>query len=192
MSHNSRSTYTWNQRAEWLEKKQAAKDAAEAERKRLENTEANFPTLSTAHPVASQGHPEGYANFAKKWADDDAVDRRVDEVRRSRSSMAARTNANIYIAIKNNRSTRDDYDDDDEDEDDTPTPAVAQTGVAVGMEKDDQGWTEVKHKVRKVKRELTIDEMDERDRLRDDMNDMNEREFNGQLFESNRHDHDRV
>jgi hypothetical protein len=179
---SSRTSYTWNQRAEWLAKKQKDLDL-----KRLENTEANFPTLSTAHPVASQGHPAGYASFAKKWADDDDADRRLHE---TRMSITDRDNTNIFIRNRNRHQPIPEYDDDSYDEDETP--AAPQTGVAVGMAKDDDGWTEVKRKPRKVHRELTADEMDARERRRDEMNDMSEREFNGQLFESNRHDHDRV
>jgi hypothetical protein len=51
------------------------------------------------------------------------------------------------------------------------------------------GWTEVRRNKRKVKRELTLEEMDARERGREAQEDG---EFNTQLFESNRHDHDRV
>jgi hypothetical protein len=54
---------------------------------------------------------------------------------------------------------------------------------------DDVGWTEVRRNKRKVKRELTLEEMDARERGREAQEDG---EFNTQLFESNRHDHDRV
>ena len=55
---------------------------------------------------------------------------------------------------------------------------------------DDVGWTEVRRTKRKFKRELTIEEMDARERQRETKQD--DGEFNTQLFESNRHDHDRV
>jgi hypothetical protein len=55
---------------------------------------------------------------------------------------------------------------------------------------DDVGWTEVRRNKRKFKRELTIEEMDARERQRETKQD--DGEFNTQLFESNRHDHDRV
>jgi len=55
---------------------------------------------------------------------------------------------------------------------------------------DDIGWTEVRRTKRKVKRELTVEEMDARERQRETKQD--DGEFNTQLFESNRHDHDRV
>ena len=55
---------------------------------------------------------------------------------------------------------------------------------------DDVGWTEVRRNKRKFKRELTVEEMDARERQRETKQD--DGEFNTQLFESNRHDHDRV
>ena len=55
---------------------------------------------------------------------------------------------------------------------------------------DDVGWTEVRRTKRKFKRELTVEEMDARERQRETQQE--DGEFNTQLFESNRHDHDRV
>jgi hypothetical protein len=55
---------------------------------------------------------------------------------------------------------------------------------------DDIGWTEVRRTKRKFKHELTVEEMDARERQRETKQD--DGEFNTQLFESNRHDHDRV
>ena len=59
----------------------------------------------------------------------------------------------------------------------------------VQPQEDLGGWTEVRRTKRKVKRELTLEEMDARERGREAQEDG---EFNTQLFESNRHDHDRV
>ena len=60
----------------------------------------------------------------------------------------------------------------------------------VQQPQDDVGWTEVRRTKRKVKRELTVEEMDARERQRETQQE--DGEFNTQLFESNRHDHDRV
>ena len=66
-------------------------------------------------------------------------------------------------------------------------PQVLQPQVQL---QDDVGWTEVRRTKRKFKRELTVEEMDARERQRETKQD--DGEFNTQLFESNRHDHDRV
>lgn len=68
----------------------------------------------------------------------------------------------------------------------TPTPTVRP------LEDDGGGWTEVKRKIRKVKQELSIDEMDARERRLQALNEATDGEFNGELFDSKRHDHDRV
>jgi hypothetical protein len=60
----------------------------------------------------------------------------------------------------------------------------------VQPQEDLGGWTEVRRTKRKFKRELTVEEMDARERQRETKQD--DGEFNTQLFESNRHDHDRV
>ena len=64
-----------------------------------------------------------------------------------------------------------------------PTPTI---------EDDGGGWIEVKRKIRKVKPELSIDEMDARERRLQALNEATDGEFNGELFDSKRHDHDRV
>lgn len=60
------------------------------------------------------------------------------------------------------------------------------------LEDDGGGWIEVKRKIRKVERELTVDEMDARERRLQALNEATDGEFNGELFDSKRHDHDRV
>ncbi len=67
-----------------------------------------------------------------------------------------------------------------------PTPTIGR------IEDDGGGWTEVKRKIRKVKPELTVDEMDARERRLQALNEATDGEFNGELFDSKRHDHDRV
>ena len=67
---------------------------------------------------------------------------------------------------------------------------VAPTPTVRPLEDDGGGWTEVRRTKRKVKRELTLEEMDARERALETKQE--DGEFNTQLFESNRHDHDRV
>ena len=67
-----------------------------------------------------------------------------------------------------------------------PTPTIGR------IEDDGGGWIEVKRKIRKVKQELSIDEMDARERRLQALNEATDGEFNGELFDSKRHDHDRV
>jgi hypothetical protein len=69
----------------------------------------------------------------------------------------------------------------------SPTPTLKRP-----QDDDEGGWIEVKRKIRKVDRELTVDEMDARERRLQALNEATDGEFNGELFDSKRHDHDRV
>ena len=169
------------------EKREAARKAEEETRKKNVMNETNFPTLSTARPVVQ---PVGnqYASLAEKWAVDDQVDKRVTESKKIQESADRRDVERIVTRHTRFRYER--HDDEYDDEELAPEPRQVPTGVGLGIE-NDVGWAEVKRKAYKPKRELTIDELDERARLQDE-NDRPEHDFNGDLFESNRHDHDRV
>jgi len=162
------------------EKREAVRKAEEEIRKKNEMNETNFPSLSTARPMNRRDALGGnqYAQLAQNWAVDDEVNRRMAEYKKFQEA-ADRTR----IAARHaQRSRHERLDDDFDDEDLAPGPQQA------SMFDDDAGWTEVKRKTYKPKRELTVEEMDERDRLQEEEN----TEFNAHLFESNRHDHDRV
>jgi hypothetical protein len=128
-----------------------------------------------------------YAKLAQKWAIDDEVDRRMEEHKRFQQAADAHTMERIHA--RRSQQARYARHDEDYEEEMAPTPKPAAGGSAFG---DDAGWTEVKKKARKPKRELTVEEMDERDRLREQAEKNSHDEFNGHLFDSNRHDHDRV
>jgi hypothetical protein len=162
------------------EKREAARKAEEEIRKKNEMNETNFPSLSTARPVKKASGTE-FAQLAQNWAINDAVDRRMAEYKKFQEA-ADRTR----IATRHAQRTRHERLDDEFDEEElAPEPRAAGSSSVFD---DDAGWTEVKHKSYKPKRELTVEEMDERDRRQEEEN----TEFNAHLFESNRHDHDRV
>lgn len=170
------------------EKREAERKAAEEERRRTEMNHTNFPELSTAHPVNQREALGGnqFAKLAQKWAIDAEVDRRMEEHKRFKQAVE---NQNMErIQARRSQQSRYARHDEEYEEELAPTPAAAAGGSALG---DDVGWTEVKRKTRKPKRELTVEEMDERDRQREQAENSAE-DFNGHLFDSNRHDHDRV
>ncbi len=164
------------------EKREAARKAEEEIRKKNEMNEANFPSLSTARPVKKASGTE-FAQLAQNWAVNDEVGRRMAEYKKFQEA-AERTDRE-RIAARHAQRTRHERVDDDYDEEELAPEPRAPTGSVFD---DDAGWTEVKHKSYKPKRELTVEEMDERDRRQEEEN----TEFNAHLFESNRHDHDRV
>lgn len=181
-------TSHYNRRNVWpdreAEKREAARKAEEETRKKNEMTETNFPTLSTARPVGQVSGNE-YAKLAQKWAVDEAVDRRMSGHKKFQEATE-RYERERMVERYTHRSRHERHEEEQVDEEDiAPEPRDA------GMFENDLGWTEVKHKAYKPKRELTVDEMDELDRRRA-AEDRREDDFNGHLFESNRHDHDRV
>jgi hypothetical protein len=166
------------------EKREAARKAEEEIRKKNEMNETNFPTLSSARPIAQ---PTGnkYARLAQTWAVDDEVERRMAEHKQAQEERMRREQENMIMFRQHRRQqTRvERLDDEYEDEEIAPSYRPA--------ELDDSGWTEVKHKSYKPKRELTVEELDAIAKKQDE-DDRREDDFNGHLFESNRHDHDRV
>lgn len=171
----------WPDRA--AEQREAARKAEEEQKRRTEMNETNFPTLSVAHPV-NQLSGNQFARLAQQWAVDDEVNRQMTEYKKAQEAADRRDTEQIMARRVRRRYARHDVDQDEEEL--APPPREP---VAPGIE-DDVGWTEVKRKTRKPKRELTIEELDERARRQEE--DDQEEDFNGHLFESNRHDHDRV
>jgi len=166
----------------WRDREAARKaQQEEAERrKKTEVNETNFPTFSTAKPTQAAAGSV-FAQLASKWATDEQMDKQIAEYRRQKEESERRQYESFYRVRRLSR------DDEDEDEEEAPAPAPPPAPV----EDEDSGWIEVKpRKVRKPKRELSIAEMEARDRQRDA--EEQDTEFNAHLYESGRHDHDRV
>lgn len=175
--------YYWSQRDAQREAERKA--AEEEQRRRTEFNETNFPSLSTAHPINTREQLKGnaFAKLAEDWAVDAEVERRMAEHRKFQAEMERREAERMMIHRTQQRYAR--HEEYEADEMPAQT-APAQRSVL----DDDSGWTEVTHKkYRKPKREMTVEEMDEIER---NLEREQDEEFNGHLFDSNRHDHDRV
>lgn len=147
-------------------------------------TETNFPSLTSARPTTAKSGSQ-YARLAEKWAVDEEVDRRMAEYKRLQEEADKRDMERIAARhAQRTRYARHDEEYDEEELAPSATPATAAGGFG-----DDEGWTEVKRKTYKPKRELTVEEMDELERKRQEEDTT---EFNAHLFDSNRHDHDKV
>lgn len=158
------------------------KAAEEAHRKKNVMNDTNFPTLSTVPTNQRDALPgKQFAKLAEQWAINDAVDRRMAEYKKLQES-AERHNAERIASrhVQHSREAR---------HDEYYEEQLASEPVARSILDDDAGWTEVKTKTRKGRRELTDEEMLALDHQQ---NDGDTHEFNSHLFESNRHDHDRV
>lgn len=166
--------YNWRER----EAESARKAAEEEQRKKNVMNENNFPTLTTVRP---QGTVKGnqYAQLAQKWAIDAEVDKRMEDYKKFRE-------ASDRIAVMHSHSRESRYERHEEyyeeDMEDQPKPARS-------FLDDDAGWSEVRGKSYKPPREKSVEEMDRMVQERQEQEDM---EFNGELFDSNRHDHHKV
>ena len=160
------------------------KAAAEAAQKKMVMNESNFPMLVTAQPIVEKEDASGtrFAALANEWAQDaesERVTRETKKQRIERERREAQMTHLRYTPRAQRREVRDELDE---------TPSAPQVYTA---NLDDGGdWKEVVHKVRKEKRELTIEEIEEK--FRDDDGSEGDGEFNGHLLDSKRHDHDRV
>lgn len=167
-------------------KRQQWKPTAEDESKKYAKTEQNFPSLSARAQTSARGAPSGnkYAQLAQQWAVDDEVSRQMEAYKKDKEERERRERESMFVFRQRQRegSRFDNYE--EEYDEDVSAPSYRDPAL------DDEGWTTIDRKSRKEKRELTVEEMDrlqaEQDRKEDDF------ELNGHLFESNRHDHDRV
>lgn len=166
------------------EKREAERLAAEEQRRRMVMNESNFPSIASARPIQRQGGNQ-YAKLAQQWAVDAEVDRRMEEYKKFQESV----DRNEQLRIRSHHAQRTRYERHDDEYEEELAPET--TPASQSVLEDSAGWTEVRKKTRKPKRELTVEEMDELDRQRQQAEVAND-EFNGHLFESNRHDHDRV
>jgi len=168
------------------EKRQAERTAEEEQKRNTILNETNFPTLSTARPIDTMVGNQ-FAQLAEKWAKDDALDRRVEDVKKAQE-VVDRQDTHRLLVRRRNTSRYERHESECDDEELGPLhPTTAPTSTL----DDGGGWTEVRNKkIYKPKRELTVEEMDERERHGNV--DAEQDEFNGELFESNRHDHYRV
>jgi hypothetical protein len=173
---SQRQAYNWREREAEAKRKQAEED----QRKRNVMNESNFPTLTSVKPnTAAVGSK--YAELAEQWSTDDTVDKQMERHKKFNEEVERQTERTI-ASHRTHHTTS--FRRDEEYEEDMSEQAPNSLLNA------DSGWNEVKHKHRKHKRELTIEEMDAID---EDMRAQeNANEFNAHLFDSKRHDHDRV
>lgn len=174
-SHKRQDSY-WRQRDA---QREAERKAAEEEQKRktLFNS-TNFPTLTDVRQQETVKGNE-YAQLARKWAVDTEVDRRIEEHKKFREASDK-----IEVMHRRSHSTRYERHDEDYEEEMEDQPKAARSFLD-----DDVGWSEVKGRSYKGPRDRSVEEMD---RMAQEKQEQEETDFNGHLFESNRHDHHKV
>lgn len=178
-----RAPHRYNRSEQEAAQRRAAEEAA---KKKMILNETNFPTLVTAQPIVEKEDASGtrFAALATEWAQNVEAERVTKETKKQRIERERREAqmANLrYTPRVGNLAVREERDEEE----------VVPTAQVYTAELDDGGgWTKVVHKVRKEKREMTIEEIEEK--FRDDDGSEGDGEFNGHLLDSKRHDHDRV
>ena len=178
------STYRAPHRYNRSEQEAAQRRAAEeAAKKKMMMNETNFPTLVTAVPIVEKEDASGtqFAKLATEWAQDVEADRVMKETKKQRKERERKEAAVTMFRYTPQRESRAEH----VEEEVAPTPQVYTADLD-----DGGGWTKVERKAIKEKRELTIEEIEEK--YADNDGSEGEGEFNGHLLDSKRHDHDRV
>jgi hypothetical protein len=178
------STYRAPHRYNRSEQEAAQRRAAEeAAKKKMMMNETNFPTLVTALPIVEKEDASGtqFAKLATEWAQDVEADRVMKETKKQRKERERKEAAVTMFRYTPQRESRAEH----VEEEVAPTPQVYTATLD-----DGGGWTKVERKVFKEKRELTIEEIEEK--YADNDGSDGDGEFNGHLLDSKRHDHDRV
>lgn len=158
----------------------------------LKKTEANFPKLVPNAP--KKVSPEFATSFSKtvaEMANEEEQQRLRDAYAKEQDARAQSEFQGVYIlgSVHHPRPTfvKDLVEEFDEQAH-FEREEYATTAPPPDAEED--GWTSVKVKVRKARRELTAAELAAKYRAAGDAADREEDEFNGDLFEaSHRHDH---
>jgi nitrogen fixation protein FixH len=178
------STYRAPHRFNRREREEAErKAAAEAIQKKMTMNETNFPVLVTAQPIAEKEDVSGtqFARLATEWAQDVEADRTMKETKKQRKERERKESEVRMFRYTPQKESRVEH---------VEEEVVATPQTYTAALDDGGGWTKVERKTRKVKRELTIEEIEQK--FRDDDGSEGDGEFNGHLLDSKRHDHDRV
>lgn len=156
-------------------KEEAAKAAEVAQMKKIEKTEANFPSMSSAAPKSTVVFDNNFADLAETW--------RITEEREKAFAALQKKETrprvpDLYIPRfrPNQYAGQDVYEE----------PEVPVRAPKV----DEDGWQEVVHsKARRAPREMTESELARKFADTGSDYESESEDHNGELFDSNRHDH---
>jgi hypothetical protein len=166
----------WRQRAQEEEKKKYAK------------TEENFPTLvSNARRI--QVGPEGFANLANKWREDEELEKKMESYRKAKTARERREILATVKVFSRRSNVQEEDEEDDEEEVETSvvvdSPPHGRRGTY--SEPDNEGWRLVTKRLKKEKRELTEAELAQkyREEFFGENGDEDDVDVNGDLVDRN-------
>jgi hypothetical protein len=179
-SPSSKQAYNWRER----EAEAKRKATEEQTKKGMQMTTQNFPSLGGVVNTKEVAIGTQYSKLAKDWAIDTEVLRKKESDAKFREAIDRRE---VRFRRQESRGPQERYDYDYEYTEDVASGPIYRSTVM----SDELGWTQISRKTKKIEREMTIDELDER-AMEDDEQDNSGYEHNAHMFDSNRHDHDRV
>ena len=178
------SSYRPNYSSNWREreaakararKEEAAKAAEIAQMKKIEKTEVNFPSMSNVTPTSKVVFDNNFADLAETW-------RITEEREKAYAALAAVPKKvsvpELYIPrFRPNQATYEE-------------PVYEAPIVVMPPKVDEDGWQEVVHsKARRTPREMSERELARKYADTGSDYESGEEDHNGELFDSNRHDH---
>jgi hypothetical protein len=164
-----------------------AKLEAEAQQKKVEKTEANFPSLGGGGAPSTMKFGTSFSSLAAQWKEEEERQKIIGARKVKEDDIQG-----VFMRYgRRTRIRRVEEDDGEYYDEDGYEGSSDGHGFVLPPKVDADGWEEVRHKRIKPKRELTSRELEEKYALDDDddENDMEDVDHNGELFETNRHDH---
>lgn len=177
-SPSGKQPYNWRER----EAEAKRKAAEEQTKKGMQMTTQNFPSLGGAANTKEVTIGTQYSKLAQDWAIDTEVRRKKESDAKFREATDRRE---VRFRRQESRGREERYEYEYE-EDVASGPTYRSTVI-----NDELGWAQISRKTKKTTREMTADELDDR-AMEDDDQDNSGYEHNAHMFDSNRHDHDRV
>jgi hypothetical protein len=185
VSKSKMSSYRPNYSNNWREreaakararKEEAAKAAEIAQMKKIEKTEVNFPSMSNVVPTSKVVFDNNFADLAETW-------RITEEREKAFAALHQKKETRIHVPdvfiprFRPNQATFEE-------------PEVYEAPIVMPPKVDEDGWQEVVHsKARRTPREMTERELARKFAETGSDYESGEEDHNGELFDSNRHDH---
>lgn len=156
-------------------RRQAAETQKKQEQERVRRATSmdarNFPTLSNGKPTQVSPKVRGFADKAKEWAAKEEEQQLKERARRAAAEQERHMNGGVFIWRGGRR-----FEEEEEEEEEY-------TG---GTQLPSDEWSTVDRTARKQRRERTVEEMDA---YEDELREEEDKEFNSDLFDNNKHDH---
>lgn len=157
-------------------RRQAAELQKKQEQERMRRATSmdarNYPTLSNTSCSIATPKVRGFADKAKDWAQQEEEKQLKERARRAAAEHERNMSGGVFI-WHGPRHVSTEREEEEEEEEERAEVATDE-------------WSTVERKAKKQRRERTVEEMDA---YEDELREEEDKEFNGDLFDNNKHDH---